>query len=269
MPRTHCFIPDTQVKPGVALDHLEWIGRFIVDKKPHVIVHAGDHADMPSLSVYDKGKIQFEGRRYKADIEAARKGWDVLNAPIEAYNAERRVRKERQYQPEKHITLGNHEDRITRTVADNPILDGTISIDDIGLDRYGWEVHPYLDIVCIDGVSFSHYFYNPMTGKPWGGKAHTRLKNIGFSFTMGHQQVKDEAEVYLANGQVIRGLIAGACYLHDEGYKGPQANHHWRGIVFCHEVRDGRYDLMEVSLDYLCRRYEGVPLSEYEPRIIA
>jgi hypothetical protein len=52
----HLFIPDVQAKEGVPFDHLDWIGRFIVDKKPDVIIQAGDFADMPSLSSYDRGK---------------------------------------------------------------------------------------------------------------------------------------------------------------------------------------------------------------------
>ena len=67
----HLIIPDTQVKRGVDLSYLEWIGKYIVDKKPDVIVQIGDFADMPSLSSYDVGKKSFEGRRYKDDIEAA------------------------------------------------------------------------------------------------------------------------------------------------------------------------------------------------------
>ena len=74
----HLIIPDTQVKRGVDLSYLEWIGKYIVDKKPDVIVQIGDFADMPSLSSYDVGKKSFEGRRYKDDIEAAREGMDIL-----------------------------------------------------------------------------------------------------------------------------------------------------------------------------------------------
>jgi len=47
-----------------AIDHLTWAGQYAVDKKPDVIVHIGDHWDMPSLSHYDKGTKSFEGRRY-------------------------------------------------------------------------------------------------------------------------------------------------------------------------------------------------------------
>ena len=97
---------------------------------------------------------------------------------------------------------------------------------------------------------------------PYGGNVETRLKTVGHSFTMGHQQTLMYGLRFVA-GQSQHGLVAGACYLHDEDYKGPQGNAHWRGIVIKHEVRDGSYDPMFVSLDYLCRRYEGATLEKF------
>ena len=76
--KKHLVIGDTQVKPGISLAYLSWIGKYIVDKRPDVIVMIGDFADMPSLSSYDTGKKSFEGRTYKADIRAAIKGMDTL-----------------------------------------------------------------------------------------------------------------------------------------------------------------------------------------------
>ena len=58
-------------------------------------------------------------------------------------------------------------------------------------------------------------------------------------------------------------MVWGNCYLHDEDYRGHQANAERRGIMVKHEVVDGTYDPMVVSLDYLCRKYEGVPLTEF------
>ena len=67
----------------------------------------------------------------------------------------------------------------------------------------------------------------------------------------------------LANGKVLRGLVCGAFYIEDEDYRGPQSNSEWRGIFILHEVKDGNYSLMEVSLDYLCRRYEKMPIWKF------
>lgn len=245
--RKHCVIPDVQAKPGVPLDHLEWAGRFIAEKRPDVIVCIGDFADMPSLSSYDKGKRSFEGRRYRHDIDAAKRAMDLLMAPI---------LKEPGYQPRLILTLGNHEHRIVRATDNEPLLDGTIGLEDLAYDQWGWEVVPFLKPIVIDDISYCHYFYHPNTGKPYAGSnLETRLKTIGMSFTMGHQQGLSIAIRDLANGKRQRGLVCGSFYQHEEEYRGYQGNGHWHGIIMKHEVQDGNYDLLEVSLNYLRRRY--------------
>lgn len=50
-------------------------------------------------------------------------------------------------------------------------------------------------------------------------------------------------------------IIAGAYYAHDEGYKGHQGNHHLRGIVMQHNVKDGSFNPMFVDLEYLKNKY--------------
>ncbi len=262
--RKHLVIPDSQVTPTTPTDYLKWIGQFIIEKQPDVIVHLGDFADMESLSSYDIGKKDYEGRRYKADIEASKTAMGILCKPINDYNNKRRLWKEKLYKPEMHLTIGNHEHRITRAVQDDPKMDGFMSINDLDYEKFGWTVHPFLEIVEIDGVHYSHYFANPLSGRPYGGEnIGIRLKNIGFSFVMGHQQIYMLGVKSLNNGKRIRGLVQGACYLHDEFYRGLQSNNEWRGIFIFHEVSDGDYCLMEVSLDYLCRRYEGKSIWEF------
>lgn len=253
--RTHFVIPDTQCKQGVPFNHLTAAGNYIVEHKPGTIIHLADHWDMPSLSSYDRGKRSFEGRRYKADVEAGLHGMETLLAPLVKHNTSRKRCGLEPYKPRMVFTLGNHEQRIERAIEADAVLDGTIGYEDLKLDKFGWEVHPFLQPVEIDGVYYAHYFYNPMTGKPYGGLASTRLKNIGFSFTQGHQQGRDEAERSLANGRTMRGLIVGSFYQHDEDYKGPQGNHHWRGCIMKHEVKDGNYCLLELSLNYLLREW--------------
>jgi hypothetical protein len=264
-PAIHVVIPDTQAKPGVPTDHLRWIGQYIVDHfrdKEIKIIHLGDHADMPSLSLYDKGKKSMEGRRYTEDIKAANDAWAILNGPLAKLNATRKRTKHATWEPQRYILLGNHEDRINRAVEGDAQLEGVISTSDLDYERTGWKVTKFREILWLDGVAYSHFFYNPMTGKPLGGNVESRLKSIGHTFTMGHQQTLMYGLRFVA-GKSQHGLVAGACYLHDEDYKGPQGNAHWRGIVVCYEVSEGSYCPMFVSLDYLCRRYEGVPLDKF------
>jgi hypothetical protein len=250
------FIPDIQAKDGVPLEHLSWIGQYIVYKKPDVIIQIGDFADMPSLSSYDKGKKSFEGRRYKKDVAAARKAMDLLLAPMKAYNAHQRKLKEKLYKPRMVLTLGNHEERIMRAVNFQAELEGILSYDDLPYED--WEVHDYLKPVFIDGVCYTHFMANPMTGKPYGGQAATTLKNVGHSFAVGHAQKLEVATRHLITGQQQWGIVAGACYLHEEEYKGYQGNEHWRGIIMLHDVKDGSFDPMFISLEYLKNRYGDV-----------
>jgi len=249
--RKHILIPDMQVTPETPTDHLTWIGKYINEQKPDVVVNIGDFADMESLCSYDKGKKCAEGRRIVKDLDAANAAMDRLMKPIKC-------------KPELHFTLGNHEHRITLAVEYDAKFDGFLSLDSLNYKEHGWTVHPFKKPVVIDGVSYVHYVYQPRTGKPYGGMSIvTRINQVGYTFTMGHQQGYMSGIKELGNGKILRGLVAGSGYLHDEEYIGPQANGHWRGIIVKHEVFDGNYDLMEVSLDYLCRKYEGMPVAEF------
>lgn len=261
--RIHIIIGDTQVKDGVPTAHLSWIGQYIVDQFAGAdasIIHIGDHWDMPSLSSYDKGRKAMEGRRYKADIKAGNEGFNLLNDPLLQYNAKHQ---RTQWLPERHFFTGNHEYRIAKACELDAQLDGVLSLDDLNATAWGWTVHPFLKPKVIDGISYAHYFYRPSTGKPYGGEnLYTRLKEIGRSFTMGHQQGLNYA-VRPVGGRRHHGLVLGSTYLHDENYLGPQGNNYWRGIVVCHQVERGMYDPMFVSLDYLCRRYEKKTLKKF------
>lgn len=264
--KTHVVIGDCQVKEGVPTAHLGWIGRFIVEQfagRDVEIINLGDFWDMPSLSSYDKGKRSMEGRRYKADIQAGNAALKLLTQPLLDYNVNRRKKGKAKWNPGLWMLRGNHEERIERAIEDDAQLEGIIGYHDFNDVELGWKPVPFREILWLDGVAYSHYFYNPRTGKPYGGEnLYARLKTIGHSFTMGHQQMVDHAMRHV--GQTRQhGLVNGTCYLHDEGYLGPQGNNYWRGIVVCHQVENGSYDPMFTSLEYLCRRYEGKTLAQF------
>jgi hypothetical protein len=63
-------LPDTQNRPGVPDEHLEWAGNYAVEKRPDVIVHLGDLWDFPSLSRHSEGKTELDAQDVEADIEA-------------------------------------------------------------------------------------------------------------------------------------------------------------------------------------------------------
>ncbi len=249
----HLIIPDVQAKAGVDLSHLTAAGRYIVKHRPKVIVCLGDFWDFPSLSSYDRGKLQFEGRRYVQDVDAGNYAMGLLLASLKKLQRRQRANRKKVYSPRMVFLMGNHEHRLQRAVECSAQYEGLLSYDHLHLGD--WEVYDFLTPVIIDGVHYSHYFPNPMSGKPWGGMIDTRLKNIGYSFTQGHQQCLLYGRRDLTNGDVLNGLVVGAFYLHDEDYKGVQGNHHFRGIIHKRNVREGNYDLTSIRMSSLLQEY--------------
>lgn len=251
--KTHIVIPDCQVKSGVDISYLTCIGNYIAEKKPDVIVCIGDFADMPSLSSYDVGKKTFEGRRYKKDIEATREGMKLLMAPIKEA-----MKKDKKWKPELELFLGNHEDRINRCISSDPKLDGTLSIDDLQYESFGWNVNPFLEVKTVDGIAYAHYFTAGIMGKPVGSsRALVQKKHV--SCVMGHNQNWEMHREVRADGSAIMGLFVGSCYLHNEDYLGPQGNNYGRQIWVLHEVDgNGSFLPKPVSLNHLIRNYTEV-----------
>lgn len=249
---THLIIPDTQCKDGQDFEFLQYIGQYIVETKPDVVIHLGDFADMESLSSYDIGKKSFEGRRYTKDIAAAQKAMSCLLNPLYAYNHTAKEQKKKQYHPRKVLLLGNHEERINRAINNDPKLEGLISTKD--LPYQDWEVHDFLKPVFIDGIAYSHYFPTGVMGRA-ATTASAMVSKLHMSCIAGHQQGKQVAYGKRPDGSTITCIIAGSCYEHDEDYLGPQGNNHFRGILMAYDVQNGSFDEHFVSLKYLRSHY--------------
>lgn len=248
MPTNILVIPDTQIRPdNLALNAplLSAVGELIVEWKPDVVVHIGDHFDMASLSVYDlpsKNRRTFEGDEVEADVNAALEGMDILLGPLWAEQARQRQNKHKVYNPRRVFTLGNHEQRVDRFSE----LKGLVNIRK-ELDDLGWEVYDYLEPCMIEDIMFVHYAANPMSGRPYGGTAEYRLNKMKSSFVQGHEQTFKYAQEFLNDGRAISALVGGSCYLHDEPYKGYQGNNHFRGCLLLHGASGGMYDLEQAS----------------------
>ena len=252
----HLVIPDTQVKPGGTYEHLTWAGHYAVEKQPDVIIHIGDHWDMPSLSVYDVGKKGFEGRKYTDDIEAGNAALEAFMAPIKEYNKKAKKDKKKRYRPRLVFTLGNHEQRIERAIESDRKLEGLISYDDFNLEENGWEIIPFLEPIVIDGVAYAHYFTSGIMGRPVSS-AKLMLSKKHMSCVMGHIQDRDIAFAKKADGTRMTGIFSGIFYQHDEEYLNAQTNGSWSGVWMLHQVEDGAFDEMPISIDYLRRKYDN------------
>lgn len=251
------LLPDTHVRPGVDLSHIDHIGQFLVDEQPEVVLHIGDWADMHSLSSYDRGKKCFEGRRYKDDVAASVEGMARLLTPLRSLQERQRKNKERVYKVRLVMLAGNHDQaRINRAVDMDAILEGTISYEDLKYAEFGWECHDFLKIVEIEGVAFSHYFTAGVMGRPVSS-AKALLQKKHMSAVMGHVQNRDIAFDYRADGTQITGLFCGTSYSHHEQYLGNQGNNYYRGVWILKNMHEGQFQAVPYTLDELRSSYSN------------
>lgn len=237
-------IGDAHFDPDEPLTRATWLGRMINRIRPEVVVCIGDWADMASLSHWDHGTIRMEGRRYRDDIAASNEALELLEAELK-------------YRPRKIVTLGNHEDRITRAIAHAPHLEGHVALSDFHWEKHGWEVYPFLQPVIVEGVAFCHFFHNRGNQRAISGKhlASNLLGKKHASCVVGHSHLLDFSRDVTGNGQAINGLSVG-CYFEANHQWAKQSNdHYWRGICVLRNVQHGDFDLETWSMDRIKREF--------------
>lgn len=244
------LIPDTHWCPTdkkASLLVADILGKYMKAEQPDVIVHIGDANDAGSLSSYDKGKASIEGKRLAKEMQFSRQCLDVFRDALGGHDAE------------LIMTEGNHDGaRVSRMYDDEPAMHGVLGDDIWGYEAAGWYTLPFLQIVDLNNVAFSHYFQNPTSvmGSPIGGTIDNCLKNVGHSFVQGHVQTLKSGMMPTATGKFRCGLIAGACYTSDHGYKGVQGNRHWRGACMLDNLNDGYFDLSTMGIRSMIKRYK-------------
>lgn len=236
------IIPDAHAKPEVSNERFSWLGNFIAEEQPEVIVSIGDFADMPSLSLFDLGKRTYEGRRYVKDVDVCHDALQRIQDGIDDLNKELRAKKTKQYNPKRYITLGNHCNRINKATNSDAKLDGTIGIRDLGFEDFGWEVIPFLEPLYVEGVTFQHYFTSGLMDRPISGEniGLSILRKYHSSCFQGHThllQLFNQADAF---GRLQWAGSVGCYFEHIEEWQSKQAqNHFWRGLVMLHNVDNG------------------------------
>lgn len=243
-------IPDAHAKPGVSNERFSILAKATIDIKPDIIVCLGDWWDMESLSTFDVGKKSFEGRSYKADVDAGLDAMDRLLAPI----------KKTRLNPSKHFTMGNHEWRQHRAVDADRKLEGTINSSDLCLEELGWQVHNFKEIATIEGMGFIHYVPNGLMDRPMAGAnmARQSIQKYSMSIWSGHRHDLTFATEVGGDG---RRRWAGSlgCYLDLDQWETyvskTTQNTWWRGITVLNNVIDGDCDPQFISLKSLYKEY--------------
>jgi len=240
------IIPDTQTRDMVC-NPLIPIARHICQIRPTILIHLGDHWDMPSLSPYDKGKKSHRAKTYFADITAGNNAmvefWGIIHKNWPSFHDKCR----------SIILEGNHEQRIYRAKEYGP--DELVGLMDEYTRNYEyWDsVIPFLNVFKWEGIEFCHYFQNTNSARPISTARQLILKSHT-SRVAGHKQGFDYEEMSGGSDKIIQALIAGSCYYHDEQYKA-HTNNHFRGSVVLKNVSDGMFDFSRYSLKSLAERY--------------
>ena len=257
-PRDHLVVPDEHYFPGDNFRRASWLGQYIMDHRPEVIIRLGDMWDMPSLCSYDKGKKDFVFKSVADDIAAGHKAEKLIFGPMIEYNEQQARNKQKQYRPLIIKILGNHEHRVAKLLEYEPRWEGSLSMKNFHTKlKIDEEVVDFGDIVFVDDVAYSHYFVSGVMGRPMAS-AKMLVGKKCMSCTMGHVHTLDSAFMVKPTGEKARGLIAGS--FHDPDHKsfaGTQVDDiWWNGLIHKKNVFNGDYDLTEISITQLQQMYE-------------
>jgi len=253
----HVIIPDAHAVPGENPRRFIALGNYLKAHKPDVIVNIGDWWDMHSLCSYDKGKKDFVLRSISDDLEVGHAAEELAFGWIPEEREKRLRGKRKQYDPLCLKVLGNHEYRLKRLLDYDPRLEGPFSMDDFNtrLD-INEEIIPYLDHGIVDNIAYSHFFVSGVQGRACAS-ANAMINKKGMSCTMGHTHVLDHAIRVKPTGEMFRGLICGSFHDPDHvGFAGAQVDAvWWNGIIHKRNVKNGSYDLEEISVEQLLENY--------------
>jgi len=255
MSKDYLVVPDQHSHPDHNNDRADWLGQFIKDRKPDVVVNMGDCWDLPSLSSFDKGKASFNGASYERDINAGLDFQDRMWHPI---------KQSKKKQPRKVFLEGNHCHRIKKVLEYEPHLAGErygISYSNLQLKEYYHDIVYYEGqtpgIITLDGISFAHFFVSGLMGRPIGGEHHAAsllAKNYS-SCVAAHSHTVDWAVRSGSNGKTIMGLVAGVYQDYNSGWAGMCNNLWWQGLVYLKNVEDGVYEPEFISMESLRKEY--------------
>ncbi len=247
-------VADTQIRKGSNTIHLKALAKLIWKKKPKYVVHIGDHFDFPSLSSY-ASKAEQEGQDLKGDFDAGEEALRIIPEYIDKMN---KKHKKKYYKPVFEFCLGNHCHRLARYLSENPKLKSTFDLKGL-IESCGWRYNGFLDPVYINDVMFNHFIVNPMSGKAVAGSIDNKINKTNTSFVVGHSQQYQIGSRQTMSGSPHFGVVAGAFYLEDEGYRGT-CNTEKRGFPylkgFINRFGYQDYDVQFMSIERLQAMYE-------------
>lgn len=255
MSKNILVVPDPHAHPDFHNERADWLGKYILDQKPDIVVNMGDTFDMPSLSSYDKGKASFHGASYEKDINAGIDFLDRMWHPI---------KKAKRKRPHSVFLEGNHCRRLNKALEYDPQLAGDrygISYKNYHLADYHNEIVYYKGqtpgIYACEGISFAHYMVSGLMGRPIGGEHHAAslLTKNHTSCVVAHSHTVDWSVRTSPTGKRIMGLVAGVYQDYESPWAGNISHLWWSGIVNLRNVSEGVYDPEFIGIEALRGEY--------------
>lgn len=250
-------VGDAHQSPEITTARFSRLGKLICDEKPDIVIQIGDLWDFGSMSAWDRGKAEIEGKRFNSDLDSGHNALDRMERII----LSRKWGQEKWGNVKRYFTAGNHEFRVHRALQHIPSLDGFIDMN-FGLpDRtYPWHVTPYERSVEIEGIEFSHCFMNAM-GRPISGIHHSHQLNQKRmkASICGHSHLYDQ-KVATRGDEKVMSIVCGAFMepweVQFEQYAGLQ-NKVWdRGVLILDNVQDGQFDVRWIWMKNLIHQYK-------------
>jgi predicted phosphodiesterase len=175
-------IGDAHDSPKLPKDRFRWMGQYAAETRPDWIVQIGDFFTLDSLNSHDDNAT-LNGRAkpaYLVDMASAAEAVAAFNSAIP-----------KDYKPRKHVTLGNHENRVWKFANEAPEVSGMMEHELVSiLETAGWGWSKYGEFFFLGGVGFVHVPLNRL-GRPYGGKtAEQQIANdTCFDAVLGHSHI--------------------------------------------------------------------------------
>ncbi|MDD9929637.1 MAG: hypothetical protein OXR03_27750 [Rhodospirillaceae bacterium] len=243
------MIFDAHDSPSLRKDRFRWMGRYVQEHNPDMVVQVGDMFSFDSLcqiepndTLLGKAKPVFtddiaSGHEALREFDRGAGGWDG----------------------EKHVTLGNHEHRALSFTNRTPEIAGllTENLDNL-LMTHGWTYSPYGALYFVGGVAFVHVPLSRM-GRPYGGEhVENRIGSLALEDTVyGHtHRAVDKTFTKTGANRSVR-VISGGCSL-EEGHIEPYVGH---------AVSGWSYNIADLVIDGgRIRRCTMVPMGDLAER---
>jgi hypothetical protein len=249
---TVLLVPDAHVTTGDDLLRFKCLSRFILDRKPSTILLGGDFADMLCLNSFDSNlKAAIEGRKYKLEV-------DTVNLALDELLSFKK--KDKSYNPRLVFIEGNHCNRISRYIEQNPTLEGIIGVkESFRLEERGFEFIPYKKFINIQDVLFTHVPLNN-AGQPISSKfaVHKVGEVTSKSMVFFHSHTVALASTFRHGDKEPIQIFNGGCFFENQepGHyadDNPRANEKCISILTIY--KPGRFDIEQISLERLKEQY--------------